>query len=270
MRSVLAFTGKERDAETGLDYFGARYMSSAQGRFTSPDPLLASGRVENPQTWNRYAYVLNNPLRLIDRTGLYEEDVHRDLTFALALSAGIAESVSARIAAANQGVDDDPRTSPMGMSPIGEAVSIRQNFHFTSPERRQELYGRFESTGSPEHLGVFFHAQQDSYSHAGYGPRFGHLKDGHSPDKTYTDPAKADRMAANTFGILKQSASRIEGGGGYRPLSEKTVAKYTAKFNRATNATAKQRILNQLTHEARENIARQDLERERERKRSGQ
>lgn len=32
-------TGKERDAETGLDYFGARYMSSAQGRFTSPDPL---------------------------------------------------------------------------------------------------------------------------------------------------------------------------------------------------------------------------------------
>ena len=31
------FTGKERDAETGLDYFGARYMSSAQGRWTSPD-----------------------------------------------------------------------------------------------------------------------------------------------------------------------------------------------------------------------------------------
>lgn len=31
------FTGKERDAETGLDYFGARYFSGAQGRFTSPD-----------------------------------------------------------------------------------------------------------------------------------------------------------------------------------------------------------------------------------------
>jgi len=31
------FTGKERDTETGLDYFGARYLSSAQGRFTSPD-----------------------------------------------------------------------------------------------------------------------------------------------------------------------------------------------------------------------------------------
>ncbi len=33
----IQFTGKERDAETGLDYFGARYMSAAQGRFTSPD-----------------------------------------------------------------------------------------------------------------------------------------------------------------------------------------------------------------------------------------
>jgi RHS repeat-associated protein len=69
---TLKFTSKERDAETGLDYFGARYMSSAQGRFTSPDPLLNSGRPWEPQSWNRYAYVLNNPLRYIDPLGLYE------------------------------------------------------------------------------------------------------------------------------------------------------------------------------------------------------
>ena len=56
------FTGKERDAETGLDYFGARYMSAAQGRFTSGDPFLGSGRPEDPQSWNRYAYARNNPL----------------------------------------------------------------------------------------------------------------------------------------------------------------------------------------------------------------
>jgi RHS repeat-associated protein len=66
------FTGKERDAETGLDYFGARYFSSPQGRFTSPDPLLNSGRPDNPQSWNRYAYTLNNPLRYVDPNGLYE------------------------------------------------------------------------------------------------------------------------------------------------------------------------------------------------------
>jgi len=64
------FTGKERDGETGLDFFLARYFSSAQGRFASPDPLLDSGRPEDPQSWNRYAYGRNNPLRFVDPTGL--------------------------------------------------------------------------------------------------------------------------------------------------------------------------------------------------------
>ncbi|HEV7746081.1 MAG TPA: RHS repeat-associated core domain-containing protein [Pyrinomonadaceae bacterium] len=64
------FTEKERDVETGLDYFNARYYSSTSGRFTSPDPLLSSGRSLQPQSWNRYAYVINRPLSLIDPSGL--------------------------------------------------------------------------------------------------------------------------------------------------------------------------------------------------------
>jgi len=65
------FTAKERDAETGLDYFEARYMSSARGRFTSPDPVFASiHRVADPQQWNMYAYARNNPLSIADPTGL--------------------------------------------------------------------------------------------------------------------------------------------------------------------------------------------------------
>jgi RHS repeat-associated protein len=63
------FTLKERDNETGLDYFGARYSSSIQGRFTSVDPLLESAEREMPQSWNRYSYVLNNPLAYTDPTG---------------------------------------------------------------------------------------------------------------------------------------------------------------------------------------------------------
>jgi RHS repeat-associated protein len=64
------FTGKERDLETGLDYFGARYMSSAQGRFTSPDPtFLNILKVTNPQRWNLYGYATNNPLKYIDPDG---------------------------------------------------------------------------------------------------------------------------------------------------------------------------------------------------------
>jgi RHS repeat-associated protein len=65
------FTGKERDSESGLDNFGARYNSSSIGRFMSPDPVFISAdKIPDPQTLNLYAYVRNNPLSLTDPTGL--------------------------------------------------------------------------------------------------------------------------------------------------------------------------------------------------------
>ncbi len=64
------FTGKERDAETGLDYFGARYYGSNMGRFSSPDPKPRSAHIIDPQSWNRYVYTLNNPLKYFDPDGM--------------------------------------------------------------------------------------------------------------------------------------------------------------------------------------------------------
>jgi RHS repeat-associated protein len=84
---TVKFTSKERDSETGLDYFGARYFSAAQGRFTSPDEFpggivdpftgqqveqpgpLPYADITDPQTLNKYAYVRNNPLRYTDPDG---------------------------------------------------------------------------------------------------------------------------------------------------------------------------------------------------------
>jgi RHS repeat-associated protein len=82
------FTQKERDNETGLDYFGSRYYSSSQGRFTSPDPISfwvfeprkQDEYISNPQRWNKYVYVLNNPLRYIDPMGLAEVPTWGDLS----------------------------------------------------------------------------------------------------------------------------------------------------------------------------------------------
>ena len=67
-RTAHKFTGKERDTESGLDNFEARYLGSSLGRFMSPDPM--GGKTEDPQSLNRYAYVRNNPLTLTDPSGM--------------------------------------------------------------------------------------------------------------------------------------------------------------------------------------------------------
>jgi RHS repeat-associated protein len=67
------FTGKVRDSESNLDNFEARYMASSLGRFMSPDSkTLSTKQMINPQTLNKYAYTLNNPLRYFDPDGLEE------------------------------------------------------------------------------------------------------------------------------------------------------------------------------------------------------
>lgn len=66
------FTSYERDDETDLDFAQARYYAKNLGRFNSPDPTLASIKQINPQTFNRYSYVLNSPLVYIDPFGLWE------------------------------------------------------------------------------------------------------------------------------------------------------------------------------------------------------
>jgi RHS repeat-associated protein len=83
----LKFTGKRRDTESQLDYFGARYYGNAVGRWTSPDPINFSKKhLIKPQRWNKYSYVQNDPLGSIDPDGLddfkiflvYTHEVHQN------------------------------------------------------------------------------------------------------------------------------------------------------------------------------------------------
>ena len=64
---------KERDAESGLDPTPNRMFTSSYGRWLSPDPAGTKAvTLTDPQTWNMYAYVRNNPTTLTDPTGLTE------------------------------------------------------------------------------------------------------------------------------------------------------------------------------------------------------
>jgi RHS repeat-associated protein len=78
--AIQRFTGKERDSESGLDYFGARYYGSALGRFTSPDwsakpQPIPYATLSNPQSLNLYVYALDNPMtgRDLDGHNLWDD-----------------------------------------------------------------------------------------------------------------------------------------------------------------------------------------------------
>ncbi len=232
------FTGYERDGETGLDYAKARYYNNQYGRFTAVDPMLASGISANPQTFNRYAYALANPLRFVDKTGEYNVDVHQFLTMALAYASGFSLYDSYMIGVATQHTDDDPNKQPMwGLSPDctcdATGYGRRRDYHFTTSGRRAELWSLFEENSAYGNrdsaitgLGDYLHSQEDSYSHAGFGPGVGQTPAGfyynyRSPeglesngvpgwsrayaeavDITTNDPKKAEKMAQDIFGRL--------------------------------------------------------------------
>lgn len=65
----LNFTNKELDRDLGLHYFGARFYNAELCRFLSPD--LIGGRPEDPLSWNRYLYCLNNPIKYVDPNGKF-------------------------------------------------------------------------------------------------------------------------------------------------------------------------------------------------------
>ncbi len=72
----LHFTGQDWDSESNLTHFMFRQLSMSEGRWTSPDPAgMGAVSPGDPQTWNRYSYVENNPLSATDPLGLWRSDV---------------------------------------------------------------------------------------------------------------------------------------------------------------------------------------------------
>jgi RHS repeat-associated protein len=142
----VRFSGKERDAETGWDYFGARYYGSKIGRFTTVDPHQnIEANLVNPQAWNRYSYVLNNPLRYTDPDGRCAEPVTCSLVVGLALtwgdvaffgSAAAAATILANPQAVNEFVTSGPMETPM--HPISMALDTSMKGLMQKGQKGQE------------------------------------------------------------------------------------------------------------------------------------
>lgn len=96
------FTGQERDPETGVYYYGGRYYDNSIGRFLSPDPYVQEP--ENPQSLNRYTYVLNNPVSYVDPSGHFWWLLAEILVWALEAATPAALEGAAAGAAISQAI----------------------------------------------------------------------------------------------------------------------------------------------------------------------
>ena len=172
--SAYKFTGKERDAESGLDDFGARHFGSPLGRFISVDPAGASGKVGNPQGLNRYSYVLNNPLRLVDPDGMYPRDQHAIFTFWLAVVAGRSD---AQDLARGAGDADNFWNATTGLGVKGVPFGLlNYSKHFGKPPDfiSNGRQGGFDmhltedhgGPGAPHELGAWHHIISDFKGHS--------------------------------------------------------------------------------------------------------
>jgi RHS repeat-associated protein len=142
-----AITQKERDIETGLDYFLARYYSSTQGRFTGVDPFnialetqkaaelkpekaraLFNAYLSQPQQWNRYSYAINNPLLYVDPDGeaiqLSNDKDERERQLQ-ALREMVGSNAGAYLYA-NQGSDGNWYVGIYDQNPNGDTRSFEQ------------------------------------------------------------------------------------------------------------------------------------------------
>jgi hypothetical protein len=139
-----------------LDFFGARYYSSAQGRFTSADTPLVYSRPDNPQTWNLYSYGGNNPLNTVDPDG------HCDLECLKQFGSGVADTTYRPLV---QLATTNPLTT------AGNIASAVYNYDKTIPAVANAVVetGKAAASGDPNAIGKVVGTVLSTVATAGAG-----------------------------------------------------------------------------------------------------
>lgn len=205
------YTGRERDPDTNLIYYRARWYDPELGRFISEDPIGLGGGI------NSYAYVGNGPTNAVDPQGLFNEDVHYYLTYFIASKFPCLTQHEARIIAnADQSVDENPDTQPwLGWNE--RQRQINSDSHTFNPGNNGNLSNIRNNAMNGglnyQKFGAYLHYLQDTFSHAGYGNsfigQFGHngtdvpFFGGFFVDNTNHDVGKSAQMAAATWFAIR-------------------------------------------------------------------
>jgi RHS repeat-associated protein len=226
-------TLKERDNETGLDYFLARYYSSTHGRFTSVDPSRKSVALTDPQSWNRYTYALNKPLTLVDENGKWPTKIH-DLIVDRSLP-GLSAAQRKEIKNGSWSVDDPlkggqntSRSNEHGMTipgqSQGQAAENADTFINTNVDNAKYNYGHHGLTSSLYDFGRAFHTVSDMTSPAHEGYQVWYLSEtrSHMNRESSIDNFRMGLAVGATLSLYRYTYSQAElqRATGYTPGSE--------------------------------------------------
>lgn len=147
----IKFTGKERDAETALDYFLARYYSGTQGRFTSADAPFADQHPADPQSWSLYGYVRNNPLRRVDPTGAGGKEI------AAGMRDGVTNFANNLYEFGRSFWNDVPGTLDAMVEDTADTLELAWDTYSTS-EGRERLVNQMKSHSQQENAAIITEA----------------------------------------------------------------------------------------------------------------
>ena len=219
----------------GLDYFGARYFSSAQGRFVLPDPSPMGVALGDPQSWNLYAYVRNRPTRSVDKNGNWATDVHAQIvTYSLQgyLSAGELQELVNRQYAMDTDQSDQHRHFMQNATGDSAAAATNAAWSFVSMQmgiaQQSVLPNGIMQTDGLRALGNLIHTVEDYTSPmhtdsnfmpqvwnggwwppSGWGPGLAHVDGEASPSQDWARIGLAVRL---TMAALLQSKKGCESG----------------------------------------------------------
>ena len=219
------FAGMERESANGLDHTMFRKAETKAGRWNSPDPYTGSIRVINPQSLNRYQYVLGDPLNLVDPFGLYEGCAHGAMTEFIANLSGSFNPKLSKIlgdfTSELPGGADSLKyaaTNPVNVAKAAVGRGPTVNIHFAS--ETQIFFGKaiFHGLMNAEYFqraGFIVHSIEDVHGpHGAFGVNggLGHLqlnkKDlGTGVDKVLGDE-KFDNVSNELLRLFSNDQSR--------------------------------------------------------------
>jgi RHS repeat-associated protein len=229
-------TGKERDGESGLDFFGARYYANSTGRFLTVDPVSLTfppPSIEDPQHLNSYSNARNNPLNYVDLDGNFSGPTHEMITYEVARSLGYGAGAIRVLNEGNLHIDrlsNFLNNAEHGLTDSFTRVEdiLRVTANRLNSAVQEALEGQY--VGAAWQLGQGLHTVQDLVAHEGKN-----LRDhGVSEDQKINDrdPHKVTNAFLQSKEYLKRFEAAIT-----KAVGKRRASKIIAAVKKANNKT---------------------------------